>query len=199
MKKKVNINRPELSSEQISAGKNFGSLVKNYPALTNPFRKTSWRTKGILWVVLLSVGLTYYVVSREAVYKEYDKDFPTQQWLKSKKVNFNPEISDTAHTYKITLVLRHVQGFQFRDMSVKLSSTAPSGKSTSKEYTFPVMKNETEYLSDCAGDICDLETVIEKSVHFSEAGKYSYTIEHTMPVDALPNVMEFGLIIEKNP
>ena len=133
------------------------------------------------------------------IYKEYNKDFSTLQWEKSKKIDFIPEIPDTVHTYKITLALRHVHGFQFRDMAVKLSSISPSGKSNSKDYTFPVMKGETEYLSQCAGDICDLETVIETNAHFNEAGKYTYTVEHLMPVDLLPNVMEFGLLIEKNP
>ena len=61
MKMKVNVNRKRISSEEIATHRNFRSLIKSYPFLTNPFRRTSWRTKGILWVVVASVLLIWYV------------------------------------------------------------------------------------------------------------------------------------------
>ena len=132
------------------------------------------------------------------IYREYNKDFSTLQWEKGKKLEFTPEIKDISQSYKFTLAFRHVNGFQFKDMSVRITETTPSGKTSSKDYTIHVMKNDHEYLSDCTGDICDLESVIESDKKYNEAGKYLYIIEQTMPVDPLPNVMEFGIILEKN-
>lgn len=133
------------------------------------------------------------------IYEEYNKDFSTLQWEKSKKLEFTPEIKGTQENYKLCLAFRHVYGFQFRDMSVRVMQTTPSGKGTSKEYTFQVMTTDGGYIGECLGDICDLESVIENNVKFTETGKYIYTIEHIMPMDVLPNVMEIGLIIEKIP
>ena len=133
------------------------------------------------------------------IYEEYNKDFSTLQWEKSKKLEFTPEIKDPQGNYKLCLAFRHVHGFQFKDMSVRVTQTTPSGKSTSKEYTFQVMNTDGGYIGECLGDICDLESVIENGIKFSEAGKYTYTVEHIIPMDVLPNVMEIGLIIEKIP
>jgi hypothetical protein len=65
MKRKVNVDREKISSEEISSRKNFKSLIKNYPSVTNPFRKTSWRTKGILWILILCAVLLYLVLKEE--------------------------------------------------------------------------------------------------------------------------------------
>ena len=60
MKKKVNINREKVSSQEIDSRKNFKSVVKSYPSLTNPFRKTSWRFKALLWIIVITAFLVYY-------------------------------------------------------------------------------------------------------------------------------------------
>jgi hypothetical protein len=62
MKRKVKINREKISSEEIDAKKNFRGLVKNYPSVTNPFRRTSWRFKGILWLIIVIAILLYLVL-----------------------------------------------------------------------------------------------------------------------------------------
>jgi hypothetical protein len=61
MKKKVNVNREKISSDEISSRKNFMPLIKNYGSLANPSRKTSWRTKSILWVIIGSALLVIYI------------------------------------------------------------------------------------------------------------------------------------------
>ena len=146
--------------------------------------------------IILAIGLIACNPNR--VYETHYKDIPNYRWDKNKVLEFTPEIIDTTETYRVYLALRHVYGFQFENMKVKVTSITPSGKSAIKNYEFPVFGPDKKYLSDCAGDICDLEAVIEESVNFKEVGTYKYTIEHEMPVDPLPNVMEFSLIIEKH-
>lgn len=65
MKKKVKVNRERISSEEIASQKNFKSLTKNYVSLTNPFRRTPWRTKYLLWVVIISAALVCYILNQE--------------------------------------------------------------------------------------------------------------------------------------
>lgn len=149
----------------------------------------------ILILLLLIAGSI--ACNSNRIYEEYNRDFSTLQWEKNKKIEFTPEIRETQFNYKLSLVFRHVYGFQFRDMSVRITETTPSGKITSKEYSLHVMNNDSHYLAECLGDICDLESVLENNTKFSEAGRYTYTIEHTMPLEVLPDVMEVGLVIEK--
>lgn len=65
MKNKIIVNRPPISSEEIASQKNFKMLIKKYPHITNPFRKTPWSLKAMLWVAAASVCLVYYVISRD--------------------------------------------------------------------------------------------------------------------------------------
>ena len=153
--------------------------------------KTIWQLTIILVAGLISC-------QQNRVYESHKKDFPNNRWDKQKVLEFAPEITDTTATYRIYLALRHVYGFQFETMKVKVTSTTPTGKSISKDYVFQVIGQGKKYISDCAGDICDLETVIEENVSFNDPGTYKYTIEHQMPLDQVLNVMEFGLIIEKH-
>ena len=131
------------------------------------------------------------------VYKSHKKDFPERRWHKSKILEFNPKITDTVSSYRVYLALRHVYGFQHPGMKVKITTVTPSGQKTTKTHSFPVFGKEQQYLSDCSGDICDLETVIEEGLTFKESGEYQYLIEHDMDVNPVRNVMSFGLIIEK--
>jgi len=144
--------------------------------------------------ILLILGLISCNPNR--IFENHESDFPDRRWEKNHIIEFNPNITDTGVEYRIYLALRHVYGFQFQNMIVKVTSTSPSGIKAVKNYEFQVLGENNEYLSDCSGDICDLETVIEESVKYTESGVYTYTVEHQMPVDPLPNVMEFGLIIE---
>lgn len=146
--------------------------------------------------LILTIGLISCNTNR--VYEKHQKDFPKNRWEKSNVLTFSPTIEDTTATYRVYLALRHVYGFQFGNMKTKVTSTTPLGDTTTKNYEFTVVGPDKKYLSECAEDICDLEAVIEENVKFSELGTYKYTVEHEMPVDPLPNVMEFGLIIEKH-
>ena len=48
-------------------------------------------------------------------------------------------------------------------------------------------------ISDCAGDYCDLESLIEENFKFDEKGQYKFTIEHIMEADPIPNVVYIKL------
>ena len=141
---------------------------------------------------------TLFACNPDRIYESHHKDFKDYRWQKSKVLKFKPEISDTISEHKIFLALRHVYGFQFEFMRVNVHMTAPSGKITDNKYTLQLSGPNKEYLSDCAEDICDLEVLIEENYKFNELGTYVFQIENDMPLDYLPNVMEFGLIIERN-
>lgn len=131
------------------------------------------------------------------VYETHLKDFPKHRWSKAKVLEYTPEITDTAALYNVSLELRHVFGFQFSTMKTKVKRTTPSGTQTTNDYDFAVFGKDKQYLSNCSEDICDLRVVVEENVKFSELGKYQYAVSHEMEVDDLPNVMEFGLVIDK--
>ena len=53
MKRKVNINRPPISAEEIAKGKNFSELAKMANPVDLPFYKSSWFAPAIAGVSLV--------------------------------------------------------------------------------------------------------------------------------------------------
>jgi hypothetical protein len=61
----------------------------------------------------------------------------------------------------------------------------------------PFFDSKKNRLSDCSGDYCDLETLIEEGFKFKETGKYQFKILYDMEAKVIPNIMQVGLIIDK--
>ena len=55
MKKKVNLNRPEISSEEIAKSKNFDSVLKNQKAINNPLYKKPFFLAGIIIATIAAI------------------------------------------------------------------------------------------------------------------------------------------------
>lgn len=58
MKKKTNINRPNISSGEINQGKNFDQLYKQYAKVSKPFYKKNWFIANT-FVVIGTVALIF--------------------------------------------------------------------------------------------------------------------------------------------
>jgi len=144
------------------------------------------------------VAIFFTSCNKNKVYEEHKTNFPQFRWEKSNVVEFNPEIIDTTSNYKITVALRHVFGFNLKSIKIDLEIISPSGKKITNEYILSFYDDEGNLLSLCAGDICDMEQLIEDDFSFNETGTYEINIYHLMNINPLPNIMEVGLIIEKS-
>jgi gliding motility-associated lipoprotein GldH len=148
-------------------------------------------------------SLTFFTVlllvtSCNHVYKEYDKkSFPNYSWRSGQTITFKPKIDDTKKGYNLTLGIRHLYGFQLSSIMVTVKSISPSGRETSRDYEFKIKDPKGKYIGSCAGDLCDLETMVESNVRFDETGEYTYLVSHNLQLDRIPGVMEFGLIIDE--
>ncbi len=131
------------------------------------------------------------------VFEEHNKNFPKYRWEQENVLTFNPVIEDTSATYNVYLELRHVYGFQYEEMKTLVVKTSPSNQADVYTYSFPLFDANKEYLSECAEDICDRKVLVEEGIRFTEKGGYRFEMTHQMPTDPVRNVMEFGLIIEK--
>ena len=149
-------------------------------------------------VFFVLCAITFLSCNQNTVYETHESNFPDYRWAKEKTINFNPIIEDDTTACDVYLALRHVAGFQHPAMKVSVERTAPSGETSKKDYSMKVIGDDGQYISDCAGDYCDLEVLIEDDVIFKEKGQYKYVVSQTMDGEYVPNVMEFGLIIKKN-
>jgi gliding motility-associated lipoprotein GldH len=117
-------------------------------------------------------------------------------WKYDQEINFKPIIEDVNKTYKLTLGIRHLYGFQLNSINVTVRSISPSGKESTKDYELKIKDSEGKYISNCGGDLCDLEVMVDENIKFEEVGEYKYSVTHNVQADRIPGIMELGLIID---
>lgn len=127
----------------------------------------------------------------------YKDSFSTYSWQHGQEILFTPTIEDISKSYALALGVRHLYGFPLDKITVTIKTISPSGKETTKDYELAVKDSQNNYISKCAGDICDLETTVETNITYEEPGKYKYLVSHTVQVNKIPGVMELGLIIDE--
>jgi gliding motility-associated lipoprotein GldH len=130
-------------------------------------------------------------------YKEYDKKaFSTYSWSDGQEVVFVPKIDDNTKTYQLKLGLRHHYGLQTKSFGVKIKIVSPSGNESSKDYDLKIKDDNNNPIANCAGDLCDLETIIFNELKFEEVGDYRISISHNEKGYRIPGILEVGLIID---
>ena len=150
-------------------------------------------------VAIIFTLFTCTACNPNRLFEEYVSSFKQNRWHNNEPVQFTVHIEDTVSEHKLYAVLRHVHGYQFTTMKIYVDVTTPSGKSVTKGYDLQIIGTDGTYLSDCAGDICDLEVLLEDHVKFVEPGDWEIIVFCDMDRPYVPNVMEFGVIIDKYP
>lgn len=151
--------------------------------------------KNIFIILLLLTGLSS-CQPKDRVYVEYKELSPNVEWLKSDIIEFDIPIEEKNQVYKMSISFRYANGYRFRTINLKINETSPSGKTQSLNFSTEVRDSDGNYIGDPGYDIWDSEHLMIERKEFKETGIYSYTIEHTMPVDPLNYAMEIGMILD---
>lgn len=145
----------------------------------------------------LLVALTCLSLTACGVLWEYRglEEIPQMNWQKADSKTFQANMS-AAGNYDVKILFRHVYGFPYRDVAIKMTMTNPQGESTSETYTIPIINDKKEYLGEGSVDIWDVAYTALPSYKM-EAGEYTFELSHEMAKDELELVMEVGVQIEK--
>ena len=149
---------------------------------------------------VLLFALVFIVISScNQVYKEWEKEsFSTLSWKPGNDIAFYPEIEDTTQSYSLTLGIRHLYGSSLDEIRLIAKSVSPSRKEHIEKYTLKLKNEKGESLANCTGNICDFETIVDKNLRFSEAGKHTFSISPDPEGGRIVGIMEFGFIVHSN-
>ena len=128
----------------------------------------------------------------------YEKSvtIPGYAWSNNFRPSFDFVIKDTTAPYKIFLVLRHNEKYNYNNIYVNLLIKAPNQDSTIKiQQDLLLATNDKGWLAAGMDDI--YEHRIELAELPLKAGNYQFTIEQIMREDPLQNVLNAGLRLEK--
>ena len=133
----------------------------------------------------------------------YEKSvtIPGHTWDKSYKPTFNFTIKDTTVPYKLYVVLRHTDKYNYNNIYVNITTRQP-GQDSSRtgRYDLTLATNEKGWLGSGMDDIYEhriLLTPAGQEFYFRKTGDYTFTIEQIMRENPLQHVMNVGLRLEK--
>jgi len=122
---------------------------------------------------------------------------PKHEWNSSFKPSFDFTIKDTSTPYRLFLVLRHTEKYNFNNIFVNVYVKGPGQDTTQKiQQDLVLATNDKGWLASGMDDIYEHRIQLGPDQSL-KAGNYSFTIEQIMREDPLENVLNVGLRIEK--
>jgi hypothetical protein len=94
------------------------------------------------------------------------------------------------------VALRHHAKVVHSAVNVKVTTTAPSGKKTSKNVQVKLKDKDGKLVGEVAGDIVDAVSYVDKDFSFTETGKYTFDVALVSNM-SLTGFMSVGFVIEK--
>ncbi len=147
----------------------------------------------------LVIFLTSYLLPRCTTVDLYEKSVtvPKHAWENNFRPSFDFEIKDTTVPYKLFLVLRHNEKYNYNNIYVSVYVKGPGQDTAQKiQENLVLATKEKGWLGTGMDDIYDhrIQLGPEQSL---KAGKYNFVIEQIMRENPLKNVLNVGLRIEK--
>jgi len=148
----------------------------------------------------LSLGLLVFSCDANRVY-EKNYDLPETKWYADSILTFEFEIEDIEQKYNIFYNVRFSINYSFYNMYLFYKLKDSKGNVVSSELQELLLSHpETgKPYGEGIGDIFSNQLAIDrfKNYQFKKKGKYTFTVQQYMRQNPLPNVLSFGLRLEK--
>ena len=128
----------------------------------------------------------------------YEKSvaIPGHKWQKTFRPSFDFTIKDTTVPYKVYLVLRHTEKYNFNNIYINLYVKGLGQDTAQKiQRDIPLATNERGWLATGMDDIYEHRSLLAEQ--YFKAGDYHFSVEHIMRENPLQHVLHAGLRIEK--
>ncbi len=127
---------------------------------------------------------------------------PNHKWDNAFKPSFTFQITDTVSRYRVYIVLRHNEKYNYNNIWLNLTTRIPGDTATNKaQFELPLANSEGWLSKESAmDDLYEHRILItpgNEGLAFRKSGQYTYTLEHIMRENPLANVLNVGLRIEK--
>lgn len=129
----------------------------------------------------------------------YEKtvNIPRHEWQSSFRPSFDFTIKDTSISYRIFLVIRHSEEYNYNNIYVNLYIKRPGQDTAVKiQHDLTLATNEKGWLGSGIDDIYEHRVELTDDEKLA-AGNYTFTIEQIMREDPLLHVLNVGLRLEK--
>ena len=156
------------------------------------------KKRFFLPVLLAVVSIAFAACTKLDVF-EKNTSVPNYLWQQNWKPDYTFDITDTATSYKVYIVLRHTDAYRYNNIWLNIGTRFPS------DSAFKYQRFELALGSDAKGwegtgmdDIWEVRKLITNGpVKFAKTGSYQINISQLMRENPLPNVMSVGVRVER--
>ncbi|NPA68290.1 MAG: gliding motility lipoprotein GldH [Chlorobi bacterium] len=145
-------------------------------------------TAILISLIFLFAGCSY-------VYRDF-KSVKDMKWYRTDIKTFDVNIPDDGN-YDLMFALRHLTGYPFTSIKVKIEEKTPEGKLFEKKAEFFLADENGNYIGDVTGELWDIEVPFDENV-FLKKGKYTFKISHDMNHNPVILVIDVGLTVKKH-
>ena len=126
---------------------------------------------------------------------------PGHEWKNSFRPSFTFSIEDTVSSYRLYLVLRHNEKYNYNNIFINLYAKQP-GRDTAQKVRYDLLlaTNEEGWLGSGMDDIYEHRIALTptgETFKFRQPGDYTFSVEQIMREDPLEHVFNVGIRIEK--
>lgn len=147
--------------------------------------------------VFLLPLLLLFSCNKTTLFTKTLDDFKDNRWQKSEMKVFHFDIKKDVEEADIKLTFSHTFDPQYERVPLELAIQYPDGTKNNMFLNLQLKDGSGNLMSDCAGDICDLEMSLKEGMKMP-AGQYTITIENKFDGEYLPNVLALGITVEND-
>ena len=132
---------------------------------------------------------------------ERSVSIPNHEWKNSYRPSFTFSISDTSSSYRLYLVLRHNEKYNYNNIFINLYAKQPGMDTVQKaRYDLLLATNDEGWLGSGMDDIYEHRIALTptgETFKFRKPGDYTFSVEQIMREDPLKHVFNVGIRVEK--
>lgn len=145
--------------------------------------------------IVLLLGLFTLISCNKTTVFTKTYEFENNRWQTSDVKTYEFDIKKDVQSADIDLKFSHVFDPQYNSVPLQVMIYHPDGTSDNVYLRLQLKDSDGNYISDCAGDMCDLTMHIKENMNMPK-GKYKVTIENKFPQDYVPNVTALTLSVK---
>ena len=129
---------------------------------------------------------------------EHHANISSKGWLASDSAKGSFNINDTTSNYRLYLVIRHKDAYQFNNIWLNVGLAAPGDTMYVQKINFSLGSDASGWEGVGMGDIWELRKPLnDLPQQFRKSGTYQYSITQIMRENPLLGIMSVGLRVEK--
>lgn len=123
--------------------------------------------------------------------------FPDHEWSSTQKKSFSFDVTDTLASYRLYVVLRHADAYNWRNIWLDIEFKGPDSTYRVKREFF--LSDNKKWYGTVVDDIVDQRIPFTRNNAPTSLrkGRYTITLQQVMREDPLQHVLNAGIRVEK--